>query len=180
MKFLSERAKEHAAKGNGDVAKAIKQIRHQEKLKHDYAEICKGYGNTKMGLSTLDVPDPKTGGRRLITKAEEIHDYLLQRNERHFSQATYTTFGDAGPGFTYIDPHSATSDAHIDEMLEGVFEPWESASPYVREFLQELKCTIQDEISTKLHLKISSSYSSPFPKILRHRFLACIIDITGS
>jgi len=38
-------------------------------------------------------------------------------------------------------------------MLEGVFEPWESASPHVREFLKELKCTITAELNTKLHLQ---------------------------
>ena len=37
-------------------------------------------------------------------------------------------------------------------MLGGVFEPWDSASPYVREFLRELKCTVSKDIDTKLHL----------------------------
>ena len=141
-KFLKERAQVMAAKGNGDVAAAIKQIRHREKARSDFAAIRRGYGIQKQGLATLDVPDPITGGRQLITQAEEIHEYLLKRNEKHFSQATFTTFGDAGPGFQFIDPANPDSDAHIDAMLEGVFEPWEGASPNVREFLRELKCTI--------------------------------------
>lgn len=152
-KFLNDRAKEQAAKGNTDVEKAIKQIRHKELVKGAYASIRRGYGKSKMGLATLDVPDPVSGGRKLITKAEEFHQYLLQRNERHFSQATYTTFGDAGPGFKFIDPANPDSDAHIDEMLAGTFEPWESASPHVVEFLRELKCSISTELNTKLHLK---------------------------
>ena len=153
MKFLKERAKEQAAKGKGTVEKAIKQIRHREQLKMNYATIRKGYGINRMGLVTLDVPDPDTGGRKLITDADAIHNYLLQRNERHFGQATYTTFGDAGPGYQYIDPTNPDSDKHIDEMLEGVFEPWPSASPYVREFLKELQCTVTTEMNTKLHLQ---------------------------
>ena len=151
-KFLKERAKEQAAKGNGDIAKALKQIRHKEQLKRDYASIRSGYGVTKQGLATLDTPDPNTGGRRLITDADEIHRYLLERNEKHFSQATFTTFGDAGPGFPYIDPNNSESDKHIDDMLDGVFEPWDSASPYVREFLKELKCKVTDELNVKLNL----------------------------
>lgn len=105
-----------------------------------------------MGLTTLDVPDPESGGRNLITKADELHAYLLKRNERHFGQATYTTFGDAGPGFHFIDLANPESDTHIDAMLEGVFDPWDSASPYVKEFLSELKCTITKELDTKLYL----------------------------
>ena len=93
MKFLKERAKEHAAKGNGDVEKAIKQIRHKEQLIMNYASIRKGYGINKMGLATLDVPDPETGGRKLITHANQIHTYLLQRNEAHFSQAIHNFRG---------------------------------------------------------------------------------------
>ena len=151
-KFLKARAKEQAEKGNGDIAAALRQIRHREKLRKDYAAIRNGYGVAKHGLATLDVPDEETGGRKLITNAEEIHAYLLKRNERHFSQASFTPFGDAGPGFPYINPENPDSDRHIDEMLEGVFEPWESASPYVREFLQELKCTVSKELDITLHL----------------------------
>lgn len=36
-------------------------------------------------------------------------------------------------------------------MLEGVFEPWESASPYLKEWLQELKCTVEKEMSAELY-----------------------------
>lgn len=104
-------------------------------------------------MATLDTPDPLTGGRRLITKADEIHAYLLKQNEMHFSQATFTTFGDAGPGFPFIDPENPESDQHIDDMLEGVFEPWDSASQNVREFLQELRCTIESELNTTLSLE---------------------------
>ena len=151
-KFLKDRAKEQAAKGNGDVAKALKQIRQKERLKSDYSSIRRGYGINKQGLATLDVPDLETGGRKLITNADEIHKYLLKRNEKHFSQATFTTFGDAGPGFMYIDPSNPESDQHIDDMLNGVFEPWESASPYVGEFLKELQCTVTKELNIQLHL----------------------------
>ena len=164
LKFLKERAKEYAVRGNGDVEKAIKQIRNREQLKFNYASIRRGYGINKMGLTTLDVPDPVTGGRRLITESNEIHNYLLERNERHFSQATYTTFGDAGPGFYYIDPNQAESDTYIDEMLDGVFEPWDSSSPYVREFLKELQCTVKKEISTKLHLNDFISLFKSIPE----------------
>ena len=150
-KFLREKAKEQAAKGNHDVQKIIKQIRHKEQIRQAYTSIRRGYGVSKMGLATLDVPD-ESGGRKLITRADEIHAYLLQRNEKHFGQATYTTFGDAGPGFEFIDPANPESDTHIDAMLDGVFEPWESASPYVREFLSELKCTLEVEVDTKLTL----------------------------
>ena len=151
-KFLKERAREQAAKGNGDVANAIKQIRRREKLKHDYASIRRGYGISKHGLATLDVPDPETGGRRIVTQSDEIHDYLLQRNAKHFSQATFTPFGDAGPGFSFIDPENPESDRHIDEMLKGVFTPWPSASPAVCEILKELKCVVTAEMSVKLNL----------------------------
>jgi hypothetical protein len=146
------RAREQAAKGNGDIEKAIKQIRQRERLKQDYASIKRAYGGNKQGLSTLDVPDSETGGRTLITGAEQIHEYLLHRNEQHYSQATFSTFGDAGPGFQYIDPSNPASDTHIDAMLEGVFEPWESASPYLREWLAQLKCTVEQEMDTKLLL----------------------------
>jgi hypothetical protein len=77
----------------------------------------------------------------------------LRRNEKHYSQATYTAFGEAGPGFPYIDPDSPDSDKYIDDLLEGVFEPWETASPHVRELLAELKCTVEEELDTQLHLK---------------------------
>ena len=122
-KFQYERAKEQAAKGHQDIQKVIKQIRHKEQTKHAYASIRRGYGISKMGLATLDVPDPISGGRKIITKADEIHTYLLQRNEKHFGQATYTTFGDAGPGFKFIDPANPDSDEYIDAMFslcEGV------------------------------------------------------------
>ena len=151
-KFLKAKAKELAEKGNGDAAQAVRQIRHREKLRGDYASIRRGYGVQKQGLSTLDVPDDATGGRKLLTEADEIHAYLLRRNAKHFSQATFTTFGNAGPGFKYIDPEDPESDANIDAMLEGTFEPWDSASPNVREFLQELKSTIVNELNTKLCL----------------------------
>ena len=64
-----------------------------------------------------------------------------------------TQFGDAGPGFTYIDPANPESDAHIDAMLAGAFEPWDSASHNVREFLQELRSTIEKELDTRLFLE---------------------------
>ena len=145
-------SKEQAAKGNGDRVKALKAIKHRERMKCDYASIRRGYGKQKSGLATLDVPDADTGGRRLLTTAEDIHTYLLKRNEAHYSQATYTTFGDAGPGFEYINPVRPDSDANIDAMLAGNFEPWDTASTAVREFLQELQCTVQNELKTKLFL----------------------------
>jgi hypothetical protein len=37
-------------------------------------------------------------------------------------------------------------------MLNGVFEPWESASPFVREFLKELQCTVEHEMNIDLLL----------------------------
>ena len=151
-KFLRQRAKEQADKGHGDVEKAIKQIRQRERLKQDYASIQRAYGINKRGLSVLDTPDGTTGGRKLITEANEIHSYLLERNEKHYSQATFTPFGDAGPGFKYIDPSNPESDEHIENMLNGVFEPWDSASPYMREWLQELRCTVEKEMNIDLHL----------------------------
>ena len=151
-KFLKERAKILAAKGNGDEANALKQIRKREKLRRDYSEIRSAYGKEKQGLATLDVPNPETGGRTLITDATEVHEYLLKRNKKHYSQATYTTFGDRGPGFKYIDPDDPESDTYIDDMLNGVFEPWETASPYLREWLQALRCTVEKEMDTTLHL----------------------------
>ena len=151
-KFLKQLAKERAAKGNKDVEKALVQIKRKERLRRDYASIRRAYGISKQGLATLDVPDLENGGRQLITDANAIHHYLLKRNERHYSQATFTTFGDAGPGFQFINPDSADSDQHIDEMLEGVFEPWESASPHVHEFLKELKCELTKQLDTTLHL----------------------------
>jgi hypothetical protein len=152
-KFLQTRAKDYASRGNVDVAQALKQIKRREQLRQDYASIRRGYGANKHGLSTLDTPDPATeGGRKLLTKSTEIHSYLLGRNERHYSQATFTTFGDAGPGFRFIDPDHPDSDENIDAMLNGTFEPWDSASPHVREFLQELKCVVTEELNTTLHL----------------------------
>ena len=79
-----------------------------------------------------------------------MHAYLLRRNEKHYSQATFTPFGDAGPGFAFIDPDDPDSDDHIDAMLAGVFVPWDNASPAVCEFLSELQCTVTKEMSTKL------------------------------
>ena len=38
-------------------------------------------------------------------------------------------------------------------MLDAVFEPWASTSPYVCEFLKELQSTIAGELNTKLHLQ---------------------------
>ena len=105
----------------------------------------------------MDTPDLVTGGRQLLTKADEIHDYLIKRNEKHYSQATHTTFGNAGPGYQYIDPDNTESNAHIDAMLAGVFEPWDSVSQNVREFMQELKCVVTEEMSTKQH-RLSPAY----------------------
>jgi len=150
-KFLQQRAQAQADKGHVNIAQAIRQIKQRERLKQDYASIQRAYGKSKQGLTTLDTPDPETGGRTLLTEAKTIHEYLLKRNERHYSQATFTPFGDAGPGFKYIDPSNPDSDEHIDAMLNGVFEPWESASPYMREWLQELKCTVEKEMSIALH-----------------------------
>lgn len=117
---MKERAQAQILRGNGDLATAIKQIKKQERLKSDYTAIRRGYGTQKQGLATLDTPDPDTGGRRIITEASEIHAYLLCRNDKHYSQATFTTFGDAGPGFQFIDPNNEESDQHIDEMLDEI------------------------------------------------------------
>mmetsp|Transcript_748 Transcript_748/g.1130 ORF Transcript_748/g.1130 Transcript_748/m.1130 type:complete len:523 (+) Transcript_748:2168-3736(+) len=163
-KFLQKKAKEHVAKGNGDVSKALHQIKRKERLRGDYASIRRAYGTSKQGLATLDVPDETTGGRQLITNATEIHNYLLKRNERHYSQATYTTFGDAGPGFPYIDPDSEESDQHIDVMLNGTFEPWASASPHVQDFLKELQCTITKQLDTTLQLEDFISLFKTIPE----------------
>jgi hypothetical protein len=89
-KFQQKRAKDYAASGNGDMASALKQIKQRERLKGDYASIRRGYGTSKQGLSTLDTPDPLTGGRKLITNSTEIHDYLLRQNENHYSQAIFS------------------------------------------------------------------------------------------
>mmetsp|Transcript_20247 Transcript_20247/g.28844 ORF Transcript_20247/g.28844 Transcript_20247/m.28844 type:complete len:455 (+) Transcript_20247:252-1616(+) len=150
-KFLTQRAKEHADRGNGDIEAAIKQIKQRERMRQDYRSIQHTYGTQKHGLSTLDTPD-ETGGRTLLTEADQIHSYLLRRNETHYSQATFTPFGDAGPGFPYIDPANPDSDKHIDDMLQGVFEPWESASPFMREWLHELRCSLDNEMNINLHL----------------------------
>ena len=76
-KFLQQRAKELAEKGKSDVAKAVQHIGHKERMRGNYASIREAYGISKQGLATLDVPDPRTGGRQLITNASDIHDYLL-------------------------------------------------------------------------------------------------------
>jgi len=163
-KHLKQRAEYHAAKGNGDVAASIKHIRRMGRLKYDYQSIRKAYGINKQGLTTLDVPDPETGGRILITNKNDIHQYLLRRNEKHYSQATFTAFGEAGPGFQYINPDNPDSDQHIDEMLEGVFEPWDSASPHVCELLGALKCTVEQELDTSLHLSDFVSLFKTIPE----------------
>ena len=75
-KVLQEKVKELPAKGNGNVAQAAWQIRHREKSRHDYASIRRGYGIHKQGLATLDTPDNITGVWKVITRADEIHDYL--------------------------------------------------------------------------------------------------------
>ena len=163
-KHLKQRAEQHAAKGSGDVATSIKHLRKMERTKYDYQSIRRAYGINKQGLTTLDVPDQDTGGRLLITNKDEIHQYLLQRNKKHFSQATFTAFGDAGPGYKFINPEDPASDHHVDAMLEGVFEPWESASPHVRELIAELKCTVEEELDTKLHLSDFKSLFKAIPE----------------
>lgn len=106
-KFLKERAKEQANKGNGDIARALKQIRHREKLKRDYTSIRQGYGVNKQGLSALDTPDPETGGRKLITNADEIHSYLLRRIEKHFSKGDVHDFRGCRPRLPLYQPRQS-------------------------------------------------------------------------
>ena len=163
-KHLKQRAEQHAQRGNGDVAASIKHLRRQERLKYDYRSIQRAYGVNKQGLTTLDVPDPDSDGRLLLTNKNDIHEYLLRRNERHYSQATFTTFGDAGPGYAFIDPDSPESDRHIDAILEGAFEPWASASPHVKELISALRCTVEEELDTNLRLEDFKSLFKSIPE----------------
>ena len=149
---MKKKAQEYADKGNGDLANALKQIKRKERVKQDYAAIRRRYGVSKHGLATIDVPNPTTGGRDLITDTQEIHSHLLRRNEQHYRQASFTTFGDASPGFYYIDPVSEESDKYIDEMLAGVFEPWASATQNDRDFLKQLQSKIKEQLDTTLTL----------------------------
>jgi hypothetical protein len=70
------------------------------------------------------------------------------KNEAHFVQANFTTFGNAGPGFPYINPESPMTDSNIEDMLNGLFEPWEGASEHTIQWIKALKRTVTEPIDT--------------------------------
>ena len=80
----------------------------------------------------------------------------------------------AGPGFPCVDAANPESDAFIDQMFDGVFEPWASTS---REFLNKLKCTVTTELKQHYTSKTLFNCLKRYLKTLHHQYQAFTMDI---
>ena len=109
--------------GNKIKARRFKNLMAAERTKAMYAKIRQCRGTTKSGITRLDVPrDPDDTDYNHCTDwvsietPKEIEERLLQRNQKHFGQAT-GTFPTIPPFSEKIDWGASTHTADL--ILEG-------------------------------------------------------------
>ena len=151
-----QKARLQEAEQSGDKP-TVKAIRHRiaaERTKQMYAKIRQCRGNEKSGITRLNVPaDPDTTDYDNCTEwitidtPADIEERLLQRNQRHFGQAS-NTFPTIPPFSKWVDWGSSSHTAEL--ILEG---NWDS---------DEL-----DDLSTRLvkHMKARTTLDSIKPTI---------------
>ena len=96
-KFLEE-CLERSCIGDAKRRKAIHQIRQRERAKRRYRKIRGVLQRLKNGgLTHLDVPiydqEDNIIGWESVTNKEEVHQALIDRNNKHLNQAQTTPFG---------------------------------------------------------------------------------------
>jgi hypothetical protein len=125
--LLQRRISEAQTQNDKKTACSSKKIAQAEDMKalHSKLRFISQDGNQRSTLNRLEVPlnpqqDPKTCKEWLIVDApEEITDYLLERNRKHFSQALGTPFT-VPPLNVQVDYGASTASCEL--MLEGAYD----------------------------------------------------------
>lgn len=90
--FLQQRAAAEALAGNQEEAKVLRRIERAEATKACFKLLRKYLKPTmRGGITKIEVEAPN-GTTTMITDPAEMTSRILQRNQRHFSQATGTPF----------------------------------------------------------------------------------------
>jgi hypothetical protein len=154
----SKRSPRNAAKNIADVieethrANTLRKIISAEAAARLYRRLrffIKGSSNSSIGHVLIPDDDEDNGYRR-ISQKEALFQTILERNLKHFGQASETPFvdgsqGDRAPPFEYTAAHEA--------MLHGTYTAENAEFEEVQEFIDALKRP--DGISD-----ISSAYGS--------------------
>ena len=141
-------------KGDRATAKRMKVLMAAERTKEMYRKIRNCRGNTKSGITRLDVPtDPDDTNYKAcvdwvtIDTPEAIEARLLQRNQRHFGQAS-GTFPTTPPFSEWVDWGASSHTAEL--ILEGTWQSTEIDS-ISQDVISHMKArTTLDEIKDTL------------------------------
>jgi len=117
LQHLQDRADDLANRQNTKQAKAVKSIKNHEKSRQRFGRIRRANGKLKRGLIQIEVQDPVTRDKVMLTEKELVNDALLARNEQHLQEPNFTPFGTLGDMYHLVDP--TNPDNQVEELLRG-------------------------------------------------------------
>ena len=134
--FLENLAHARAQAAGGQPETQLRQMIHQEHIRNSFRQIKFALGTlTRSGVTSVKEPQPD-GTVTEYTSKEEVEQACMRENERKYTQ-TENTPCLRDPLLQEIGL-TGDSDA-CDRILRGTYIPPPGTSPYVREFLDELK-----------------------------------------
>ncbi len=155
--FLTERAELLAANMNTTDENALKSILNAEQSRQTFSNLKSLLGKQEFPLTQVEVLSNSNDPHSSHT---EIENNILKRNQQHSRQALGTPFFTDLILHMAIDPLSPS--AWLDDLSNGSFLRDEHESPSLsdlqREWIQQFKILVSDEISLQLSIDDFQSF----------------------